>query len=196
MAEKTIEQVYVIVEGKQLEIAASDLIDVKIDQALDMPDMAEVIVVRPREMETDGTFDKGKEIKLDLEQDKKRVNIFMGSIAIVEPVHKPNGESQLKIRCFDQSHLMTRGCQSKTFTQVKDSDVASTIARKYGWGTDITPTDLVYDQLSQHNMSDLDFLRIRASRIGCPVGVNDKKVYSKPKGKPIRPGGDSAVIDV
>ena len=29
MAEKTIEQVYVIVEGKRLELASSDVIDVK-----------------------------------------------------------------------------------------------------------------------------------------------------------------------
>src|SRR6476619_2728174 len=104
MAEKTIEQVYVVVEGKQLEIAASDLIDVKIDQALDLPDMAEVILVKARELVTDGTFANGKEIKLDLEQNKKRLNIFMGLINGVEPVHKPNGESLLKIRCFDQSH--------------------------------------------------------------------------------------------
>ena len=96
MAEQTIEQVYVIVEGKQLEIAASDLIDVKIDQALDMPDMAEVILVKARELVTDGTFANGKEIKLDLEQNKKRLNIFMGSIAGVEPVFKPNGETLLK----------------------------------------------------------------------------------------------------
>ena len=68
MPEQTIEQVYVIVEGKQLEIAASDLIDVKIDQALDMPDMAEVILVKARELVTDGSFGNGKEILLDLEQ--------------------------------------------------------------------------------------------------------------------------------
>jgi len=196
MPEKTVEQVYVIVEGKQLELAASELIDVKIDQALDLPDMAEVIVVKAREWVADGTFSSGKEIKLDLEQNKKRLNIFMGSIATVEPVFKPNGETQLKIRCFDQSHLMTRGRGSKVYAQVKDSDVASTIARKYGWGTDIMPTELVYDQLSQHNLTDLEFLRQRASRIGYQVGVNDKKLYFKPKGKPIRPGGDSTVIDV
>src|SRR5437868_6434228 len=120
MAEKTVEQVYVTVEGKQLEIAASQLIDVKIEQALDLPDMAQLTIVEGRQWVTDKTFANGKEIKLDLEQDKKRLNIFMGLIAGVEPVFKPNGETLLRVRCFDQSHLMTRGRLSKTFVQVKD----------------------------------------------------------------------------
>src|SRR5438132_653731 len=140
MVEKTTEQVYVSVEGKQLEIAASQLVDVKIDQALDLPDMALIVMVDGRQWVTDKTFNIGKEIKLDFEQDKKRLNIFMGHIASVEPVFKGNGETLLRINCFDQSHLMTRGRKSKVYRQVKDSDVATTIAQHYGWGTDIEPT--------------------------------------------------------
>ena len=113
MAEKTIEQVYIIVEGKQLDVAASQLIDVTVDQALDLPDMASFTLVDGRQWVTDKTFDNGKEIKLDLEQDKKRLNIFMGLVSGVEPVFKPNGETLLKVRCYDQSHLMTRGRHSK-----------------------------------------------------------------------------------
>jgi uncharacterized protein involved in type VI secretion and phage assembly len=45
-------------------------------------------------------------------------------------------------------------------------------------------------------MSDLDFLRMRASRIGYQVGVNNKKLYFKPKGSPIRPGGGSETIEL
>lgn len=196
MAEKTIEQVYIIVEDKQLDVAASQLIGVRVDQALDLPDMAEFTLVDARQWVIDGTFESGKEIKLDLEQDKKRLNIFMGLISGVDPEFKAKGETKLRVRCFDQSHLLSRGRQSKTFVQVKDSDIAGTIARKYGWGTDIEPTELIYDQLSQHNLTDLEFLRQRASRIGYQVGVNNKKLYFKPKGSPIRPGGDSNLIDL
>lgn len=196
MPEQTLDQVYITVEGKKVDIAASELVQVCVDQALDLPDMAQLTLIASSEYANDGTFTIGKEIKFDLEQDKKRLNMFMGSIAGAEPQFKANGEALFHVRCFDQSHLMTRGRASKTYTQVKDSDVASTIARSYGWGTDVVATDIVYDQLSQHNMSDLDFLRFRATRIGYQVGVNDKKLYFKPKGQPIRPGGGATTIDL
>ena len=34
---------------------------------------------------------------------------------------------------------------------------------------------------------------MRPSRIGYQVGVNDKKLYFKPKGEPIRPGGEATI---
>src|SRR3954453_11611422 len=109
MPEQTLDQVYITVEGKKVDIAASELVQVSVDQALDLPDMAQLTLIASSEYANDGTFTIGKEIKLDLEQDKKRLNIFMGSIAGAEPQFKANGEALFQVRCFDQSHLMTRG---------------------------------------------------------------------------------------
>jgi phage protein D/phage baseplate assembly protein gpV len=193
---KTEEQVYISVGGKQLEVAASELLSVRIEQALDLPDMAFISIVAAREWVEEGTFNVGKEVKLDLQQGPRRLNIFGGDIAGVEPRFKANGSTELTVRCFDPSHLMTRGRKSKTYQQVKDSDIAQRIAQEYGWGTDIEPTQIVYDHVYQHNQSDLEFLHLRAARIGYQVGVNDKKLYFKKMGQPIRPGASSATIEL
>ena len=85
---KTSEQVFVTVEGKQIELADGQLITARIDQALDLPDMAILVLTNGNDWMSKKTFDIGKELKLEPQQDKDKQRIFMGDIVGVEPLYE------------------------------------------------------------------------------------------------------------
>jgi phage baseplate assembly protein gpV len=74
---------------------------------------------------------------------------------------------------YDRLHRLYREVKSKTYLNVKDSDLASQIASSAGLRTNVEQTRIVYDHLYQHNQSDLNFLMQRAWRIGYECFVDD-----------------------
>src|SRR4029077_176714 len=65
-----------------------------------------------------------------------------------------------------------------TFVDMKDSDIASKIAREAGFmETDITDTKTTHRHVSQISQTDWDFLRGRAHEIGFAVGVSQGKFF-------------------
>src|SRR5688500_5755775 len=114
------EQVFVKVDGEQLELGAGKLISVVIDQTLDLPDFAELSLVEAMEWLAQGTFDLGKEVKVDLKIGDKRETMFVGEVTASEPTYTEGNVAKLVVRCFDRAHRLSRGRKSKTFEQVKD----------------------------------------------------------------------------
>lgn len=74
--------------------------------------------------------------------------------------------AHLTVRGYDQLHRFCREIRSKTYLNVKDSDLAEAMAAKVELEAEVEPTQTVYDHLYQHNQSDLQFLMERAWRIG------------------------------
>lgn len=100
-------------------------------------------------------------------------SVFKGEVVGIEPVFEAE-ESRLVIRGFNRLHRLTRGRKTRTFEDVTDADVVRTIAGENG----LVPSPdagltVRYDHVFQHNQTDLEFLRQRASRIGYEVLVDD-----------------------
>jgi phage baseplate assembly protein gpV len=72
---------------------------------------------------------------------------------------------------------MFREVKSRTFLNMKDSDIASQLAGEYGLSTEVDSTTEVYKHVFQHNQTDLAFLVQRAWRIGYECFVDDGKLY-------------------
>jgi len=88
--------------------------------------------------------------------------------------------AELLVRGYDASHRLYREIKSRTFLNVKDSDLAEQIAGAAKLKTEIEPTKTVYDHLYQYNQSDLSFLMQRAWRIGYECYVDDGKLVFRP----------------
>jgi len=106
--------------------------------------------------------------------------------------------SRAVVRGYDASHRLHRGRISKTFLNVKYSDVADQVgqARSLQRGT-IDDSKTVHDHVFQHNQSDWDFLAGLADQIGFEVSVSDFKLnFRKPTDASSGPGqGDYASSD-
>jgi phage protein D/phage baseplate assembly protein gpV len=188
------EQVYISVDGKQLEVADGQMISAMVDQDLDQPDMCVLQLANGNDWMAKNTFETGKELKLELQQGKDRQRMFIGEIVGVEPVYEEKNHVKLTVRAFDRVHRLTRSRKSRTFKQMKDSDIAMKIAKDYGFGSDVEDTSVVHEHVYQHNQTDLEFLRIRASRINYELGVDDQKLYFKKQGGPTRPGASASPV--
>jgi phage protein D len=101
------------------------------------------------------------------------------------------------IRGYEKSHRLQRSSRTRTFVDMKDSDIASKIAREAGFmETDITDTSTTHRHVSQISQTDWDFLRGRAQEIGFETGVAQGKFYfrSASSAKPSGGGGIGGAI--
>jgi phage protein D len=83
---------------------------------------------------------------------------------------------QLTVRGFDRLHRLRRGRKSRSFQKMTDSDIASQVARDANLTPEVESTTVTYDSVFQHNQTDLEFLLLRAHRIGYEVKVEGRSL--------------------
>src|SRR5258705_10809217 len=94
----------------------------------------------------------------------------------------PDGPPRLIVAGVDKGHSFDRGTITKTYKDVKDSDLARQIAQRHGLTAEVDDSLVVHDYVIQNNLSDYDFLMERAAIAGFRVYVDDKKLlFKKPK---------------
>ena len=123
--------------------------------------------------------------------------LIQGEVTALEAEYDSVG-SRAVVRGYDGSHRLHRGRVTQTYQNVKDSDIARTVAGRAGLQTGtIDDSSTTHDHVSQVNMSDWDFLKLRAAEIGFEVAVAEGKLnFRKPKPSQDAPGqGDYASAD-
>jgi phage protein D len=79
--------------------------------------------------------------------------------------------------------------KSLTFTEKTDKDILTQIAGDAGLSIEFKhETSITYKHVYQHNQTDLEFVRMRAARMGCHVWCVDSKIFIKEpdlQGKPL-----------
>lgn len=118
-------------------------------------------------------FVPGKKIEISIGRDGKNKSAFKGITVKHSIKVKANGNAQLQIECMDASVKMTIGRHNKYFENVKDSDVFDDLITKYGLQSDPQITTLKHKELVQHNITDWDFLLLRAEANGMLVNIDD-----------------------
>lgn len=180
---------YVKVNGTDLAVEIiDDLIDIVVESSMHLPAMAVVRLNDPKLeviKKAGEVFPLGGKLEIEASQPddpRSRIPIFKGEIVGLEPMFEEGTIGRLVIRGYDKSHRMHRGTNTKTFLNIKDSDIAEQIAGSYGLSPQVDATTEVFDHIYQDAISDMAFLEQRAARIGYEVFVDDEKLYfRKPK---------------
>ena len=164
-------QIKIRVDGTDVapEIMA-DLVEVIVDQHAHLPGMFSVHFRDPRLDLIDGRtpFNLTKEVEIFGAQGSgSLVSLIKGEITAVEPILGEGMTSEAIFQGYDKSHRLYRTKKSRSFLNIKDSDLVSQIASGAGLSTGtVDTTSTVYEHLYQHNQSDMAFLMQRACRIG------------------------------
>ena len=96
------------------------------------------------------------------------------------PLFKGDGHTTIQIQALNKLHQLTRGRQSKTYQDKTDQQILNEVLGKYGLSLDWKhDANITYKHVYQHNLSDLEFVRMRAARLGCHVWCIDTKVMIK-----------------
>lgn len=80
----------------------------------------------------------------------------------------------MEIRGYDRLHRLRFGTMRRSFKDMKDSDIASSIASEISLTANAEDTGTVNPYVFQNNQSNYEFLIDRAKRIGYEILVNDK----------------------
>lgn len=119
-------------------------------------------------------FIPGKKVKIKVGRDGDDSQVFQGIIVKHAIRVRENGNTELLIDCRDESIRMTIGRHSRYFQQVKDSQVYDELISRYnGLHSDPKETQLIHKELVQHQVTDWDFMLLRAEANGQLVNVND-----------------------
>ncbi|MDY6892237.1 MAG: hypothetical protein SVO26_00775, partial [Chloroflexota bacterium] len=174
------QNVYLKFDGTDANEQIMDaLVSAEIDDSLTLPDMFAIHLRDPNMewMDAD-TFSVGARVELSSRSGESEVKLLTGEITAIEPrLNRDLGGGTVVLRGYDKSHRLNRGKKSKTYQNVKDSDMATSIAGKYGLGSKVDSTQQVYDHVYQDNQTDWEFLIERAQRIGFCVFVKESKLH-------------------
>lgn len=117
------------------------------------------------------TFKPGDEVKVFMGMDSA-IEMMTGEITSLDLTF---GESSfMEIRGYDRLHRLRFGKKRRSFKDMKDSDIAASIASEINLTPQIEDTGTDEPYLFQNNQSNYEFLLERARRIGFEMLVNDK----------------------
>lgn len=124
-------------------------------------------------------FVPGKKIEIKAGRDGVNATIFKGIIMRHSLKVRQGGDSALTIEAKDEAVKLTVGRKSKYYENVKDSDIFSQILNENGLSVDAEATTVTHKRVVQFDVTDWDFMMMRAEMSGLLVMPNDGKVAIK-----------------
>jgi phage protein D len=125
-------------------------------------------------------FEVGQSIEIKMSYSGVPKTVFYGDITGLEPEFVRDQVPTLTVRGYDLRHRLMRGEKTRTFTQLKDSDIANQIASESSLTSKAQSTQIILEYVLQCNQTDLAFLQKRAQTIGYEVFIDRKTLLFRP----------------
>src|SRR5438093_2441389 len=159
------------VDGKPLgDDLMQSMVSAFVDDSLNLPDMFVLAFRDPgRDVLERAGIEIGKKITISVVSDASpggETLISKAEVTALEAEFEPAGTLSV-VRGLDQSHRLFRGRRTESYQNATYADIAKKVAQRAGiaLGT-IDPTTEVRADVSQGNVSDWDFLRALAAKVG------------------------------
>lgn len=117
---------------------------------------------------------EGAEVEVQVGFVDQMRSMMKGEVTALEPEFAAGAAPTLKIHGYDLLHRFRRGRNTRSFANMKDSQIAEQIAGELGLRAQADDTQITHEYVLQSNQTDVDFLLERARRIGYEVTVRDK----------------------
>lgn len=169
-------------EGAELEPSLySNLMEIVVDMSLDGPDM---ITLRFDDfnleiLETGRLIGLGKEVEVRLGYGSTSEYVTKGEIVSIEPTFASTGYNVTTVRALHKMNRLFRGRKTRTFKEVTDSDIASSIVGETGMTASVESTTEKHDYVVQWNQTDMEFLQERARRNGYTIWADQNAINFK-----------------
>jgi phage protein D len=155
-------------------IPDADFISYIVERDMNQPDMAAVVLTNQNDIYSPD-IKIGAELEIKVGDAPK--SIFKGEVLGAEASYKGGETTKLLIRGVNKMHRLLRMRKSITFADKSDQQIISQVCNDAGltldWQHD---KSITYKHVYQHNLTDLEFIRMRAARMGCHVWCVDTKL--------------------
>lgn len=162
------------------------LVSCVVDENVGLPDTA-VLMYRDsnHELLADTRITIGTPLKISVVtvKDRVRERLFTGEVTGVELDHDTTGTYTV-IRAFSKAHRLQRGRKVVAYRNMKTADIVRKVAASAGLACGkVEAAPVTYQQITQPNVSDWEFLQYLAGESGATVRVDDKGLlqFTKPK---------------
>ncbi len=170
----------ILVDGQALRPEVeSRVISIRAESNLQILDMFEIRLYDFDLMlvnSDDLAIGKSVELKLGY-QESNLISVASCEIVSWEPEYPPGGAAFLTVRGYDKSFRLSRERKSRSFVEMKDSDIAAQIAREMSLTPHIDTTPEVHPYVFQRNQTNLEFLMERAQRILFEMYIDGNDLY-------------------
>ncbi|MCC6997194.1 MAG: phage late control D family protein [Deltaproteobacteria bacterium] len=148
-----------------------------VHQDVDQPDRCQVMLRNLGAPLRATTVLAGDELVVELGfEGAPQATVFTGEVVGLQTTYDTSGRSTVTLHGFSRLHRLTRGRKSRTFENLTDQEIAAKIAEDAHLTASVDgDSQIRYPHVHQHNQTDLEFLRDRASRIGYELGLRDGK---------------------
>ncbi|WP_437275933.1 contractile injection system protein, VgrG/Pvc8 family [Sorangium sp. So ce375] len=163
------------------------LVDVDVQDDTEGPSACKISFIAWDDEKTDVSrvddklFDMGKAIEIDLGYTSNLETVCKAEIVSVELDLSSGQAPRFTVRGYDRRHRLRRGTSTRTFVDMKDSDIAAQIANKNGLSPKVKDSGVVRKYVLQDGKSDLEFLRERAKEIDYEVVVDGEVLLFQKK---------------
>lgn len=165
----------VFIDGE--EIPDSNFMSYVVERDMYQPDMAAVVLSNQNDI-YGSKWKIGATVEVKVGKDA--TSIFKGEIVQFEGVYRGGEPTRLLVRAMNKMHRLKRLRKSLTFTEKTDQQILSQVVQDAGLTLDWKhEKSITYKHVYQHNLSGLEFLRMRAARMGCHVWCVDSKIMVK-----------------
>lgn len=134
---------------------------IEVDDLCDGSDVCTISIVDPNFIFIEDNIfleDASVYLEYGFNEDLERLK-FKGYISAIDISFPAQGSPTLRVSCLDDSHLMNRVKNDRTWENVTRADVVRKIAQEYGYSVDIEPYDFpVLESISQSKQTDIEFL--------------------------------------
>ena len=174
MADSTAAPKYEISIGGAVD--DSDFQSFVIERDMFQPDMAAIVL--SNQDATYSSKEVGAAVQIKVGDDDKVV--YEGEVVGLEPTYRGGEKSRILIRAMNKMHRLLRHRKSITFTDKNDQQILSQVVGDAGLSLEWKhEKSITYKHVYQHNMTDLEFVRFRAARMGCHVWCVGTKIFVK-----------------
>lgn len=157
------------------KVEDSDILAFTVERDMGQPDMA-AVVLSNQEANWSTKIKVSDPVEIKVGDDKK--DIFKGEVVGLEAVYKGGEKSRLTVRAMNRMHRLLRKRKSITFTDKNDKEILSQVLSDHGLSlTWKHEKSIKYKHVYQHNQSDMEFVRMRAARLGCFVWCWDTTLF-------------------
>jgi phage protein D len=167
----------------------NDMLDIVVEDSFHLPSACTIRLnswdMENNKFKWDGhsMLQPGQAVEVKLGYVNKLEKVFEGEITALEMDASAHMTPTLILRCVDKAHRLHRNRVQKTYQDVTDSDVVSTVAGRNGLGTDVTSTTAVHKWICQDNQTDYEFLKMLADRNGFRVFVSGNTLHFEAVGE-------------
>ena len=178
----------VVVDGSELpHTVMESLVALRGDESVDAAGMFALTLANADPSSTkpkwsvDERFRVGGKVEIRMGPVGEQEPLMVGEITGLEPAWSGR-RSLFTVRGYDRLHRLRRGRRTRSFLEVKDSQVAEQIAGEMGLQAEVDDTGQVHPYLFQNNQTNIDFLLERARAAGCELHVQDRTLSFRKRG--------------